>query len=226
MKNLQETLEELDNSYLEMLKYLNRAIDLNIEALESRGINPSIIGEIKMNENFINDLEVRIKENAIITMALFQPAATDLRKLVMYINSVRVIERMGDLLKGSVYVIRLIEEKNSDLYPHLNSKILPLIKQVKIIYETYINALVTKDEKVLYSLLAVDSAIDEVFSKNTNYVIELMKSDVNFIEGGTLILLLDKKYERVSDHISHLVQDLIYILKGDNIRKSELLQKS
>ncbi|MGL6063921.1 MAG: phosphate signaling complex PhoU family protein [Fusobacteriaceae bacterium] len=224
MKNLKESLSILDKNYLEMLKYLNRAIDLNIEALENNEAKASIIGESIITENYLNNMEVNIKEEAIIIIARFQPAAKDLRKLVMYIDSVRVIERMGDLLKGCLSVIKKIEGNKALVTVSLNERILPVLEKIKIIYESYISAFTQGDVNLLYPLLLSDEEIDKVISFNNDYIIEMMKNDKDIIESGTLLLLLDKKYERVSDHINHLVKNLIYILKGDNIRKNELTE--
>ncbi|MGL5124192.1 MAG: phosphate signaling complex PhoU family protein [Fusobacteriaceae bacterium] len=224
MKNLKECLIMMDKNYLEMLKYLNRAIDLNIEALENKEAKASIIGESIITENYLNNMEVNIKEEAIIIIARFQPAAKDLRKLVMYIDSVRVIERMGDLLKGCLAVIKKIEGNKALVIISLNERILPVLEKIKIIYDLYIAAFTQGDVNLLYPLLLSDEEIDKIISYNNDYIIELMKKDKEVIEAGTLLLLLDKKYERISDHINHLVKNLIYILKGDNIRKNELTE--
>ncbi len=225
MKNLKESLFQMDKNYLEMLKYLNRAIDLNIEALEKGESEATILGESIVTENYLNNMEVSIKEEAIIIIARFQPAAKDLRKLIMYIDSVRVLERMGDLLKGCLSVIKKLEEKKSLVTMSLSEKILPVLEKIKIIYETYISAFTQGDETLLYPLLLSDEEIDKIISCNNDCIIEIMKSDIEIIESGTLLLLLDKKYERVSDHVNHLVKNLIYILKGDNIRKNELIER-
>lgn len=52
-----------------------------------------------------------------------------------------------------------------------------------------------------------------------------MKKKPENIQSGTDLILLCKKLERFADHILHLVFDLIYILKGENMRKIELLEE-
>lgn len=110
MRTLNESLKALDEHYLETLKYVGRNFDVNLEMLQNNSFNPTLYGEAKMIEDFINSFEVKLKEDSIITMARFQPAAKNLRKLVMIINSVRVLERMGDLLKANLSLIKDIEK--------------------------------------------------------------------------------------------------------------------
>ena len=95
--------------------------------------------------------------------------------------------------------------------------------KIKKIYENYITTVVNEDINSLYALLAMDKEIDQYVKENTKFLVEIMKSDYSIIESGTLLLLLDRKFERVSDHITHLVENLIFILKGDNIRRLELM---
>ena len=106
MKNLQESLEGLNQHYLELLKNLNRVLDVNIEMLYKQKLDSALYGECVVVEDVINAFEVKLKEDSIISIARFQPAAGNLRLLIMLINSARLLERMGDLLKANFKIIK------------------------------------------------------------------------------------------------------------------------
>lgn len=223
MKTFRESLSELDEIYLEMAKNLDRMIGLTIESLEKGEVTLASAGEVLVIEDRINHLEQDIKEESIILIARFQPAAKDLRKLLSYIDSVRLLERMGDLLTSSHGMIKSIESTEANIKIYLQERFLPLLKKIKTIYEDYIKTVISEDIPSLYSLLAMDKEIDLQVEDNTKFLVNVMKVDFSIIESGTLLLLLDRKVERVSDHITHLVENLIFSLKGDNIRRLELL---
>ncbi|MCJ8342607.1 MAG: hypothetical protein MJH09_07135 [Cetobacterium sp.] len=225
MKNFADTLNAIDKHYLEMLKYLNRNFHTNLAMLEKGEFNRTLYGEAKIVEDSLNAFDVKIKEDCIVTMARFQPAAKNLRKLVMLINSVRVLERMGDLLKGNLYIIRDIQNKAPHLLEHLTGIIYPVSKKINELFLLYIEAFNNNNEKILYDILYLDEEIDNIIDENLNKFLEIMKMSPENVEGGALLILLDKKFERLSDHIIHLVTDLIYILNGENMRKIELLSK-
>lgn len=222
MKTLNESLKALDEHYLETLKYVGRNFDVNLEMLQNNSFNPTLYGEAKMIEDFINSLEVKLKEDSIVTMARFQPAAKNLRKLVMIINSVRVLERMGDLLKANLSLIKNIEKKSSNLAYALSEKIFPIAKKIRGLFQMYVEAFFNEDVHLLYNILYLDEEIDELINANTEYFLTKMKENTDNVVGGSELMLLDKKFERLSDHIIHLVSDLIYILNGENTRKVEL----
>lgn len=225
MKNLEESIKGLREHYLELLKNLNRVLDINIEMLEKSSFDKALYGECLIVEDTINNFEVKIKEDSIFTMARFQPAAGNLRLLIMLINSARLIERMGDILKANLKIIKAIEKNSPEMKSELKNTIYPIAIKTKNIYEGYINAFIKSDEKVLFSLLTMDEEIDDLTKVDIQNIIELMKKKVENIQSGTDLILLCKKFERFADHILHLVFDLIYILKGENMRKLELLEE-
>ncbi|MEH1738604.1 PhoU domain-containing protein [Fusobacterium varium] len=225
MKNLQESLEGLNQHYLELLKNLNRVLDVNIEMLYNQKLDSALYGECVVVEDVINAFEVKLKEDSIISIARFQPAAGNLRLLIMLINSARLLERMGDLLKANFKIIKDIEKTSPQVSKYLKEILYPMVVKIKVIYETYISAFINSDEKALYLLLTKDEEIDEIAEKNMKILMDLMKASPDNIEGGTYLVLLNKKYERFSDHVMHLVVDLVYILKGENLRKLELLEE-
>ena len=223
MRNLDESIKGLREHYLELLKNLNRVLDINIEMLEKSSFDKTLYGECLIVEDTINNFEVKIKEDSIFTMARFQPAAGNLRLLIMLINSARLIERMGDILKANLKIIKAIEKDSPEMKKELKNIIYPIAIKTKNIYEGYINAFIKSDEKILFSLLTMDEEIDTLTKEDTETIIELMKKKPENIQSGTDLILLCKKLERFADHILHLVFDLIYILKGENMRKIELL---
>lgn len=225
MRNLDESIKGLREHYLELLKNLNRVLDINIEILEKSSFDKALYGECLIVEDTINNFEVKIKEDSIFTMARFQPAAGNLRLLIMLINSARLIERMGDILKANLKIIKAIEKDSPEMKKELKNIIYPIAIKTKNIYEGYINAFIKSDEKILFSLLTMDEEIDTLTKEDTETIIELMKKKPENIQSGTDLILLCKKLERFADHILHLVFDLIYILKGENMRKIELLEE-
>lgn len=222
MKTLNESLKMLDENYLEALKSIGRNFNVNLEMLEISKFDPILYGEAIVVEDSINAFEVKLKEDAIVTIAKFQPAAKNLRELVMLMNSARVLERMGDLLKANLIFIKDIEKENSSFTPYLKDRILPVAKKIKHIFDLYVEAFVNNDVKLLYNILYLDEEVDSDFEENCAFFISKVKENSDCISAFSSLMFLNVKFERVSDHIIHLANDLIYIINGENIRKKEL----
>jgi len=224
MRNLEESLKGLNEHYLEMLKNLNRMLDVNIEMVEEGNNISSLYGECLVIEDIINAFEVSLKENSIIAIARFQPAAKNLRELVMLIDGGRLVERMGDILKKNIKILKEINEESPELAKILNKRLLSYIKQIKDVYEVYISSFINGQESLLYELIVSDEKINQEANRIILEMEECMKEDNEKIHHLVKGIILTKKYERFADHIIHLVVDLVYILKGENLRKKELLE--
>lgn len=221
MKNLHERIDEITEQFIEMFKNVDRLLKINMEMLEKRTFIQPLYGEAKVVEDKINSYEVKIKEDSIQAIARFQPAARDLRALLTFIECVKMLERMGDLLKNNLKLIRKLNKDGNGAKEHIYI-IEEMAKKINDIFETYMQAFIERNEKKIYTLLACDEEIDEMRIEIINKIITFMKESPENIVGGSIILLLSKKFERLSDKIMQLGKGLIYTMNGENLRKQEL----
>lgn len=225
MRNLHERIDAINEHFIEMTKNVERLLRINMEMLKKRSFERSLYGEAKVVEDRINAYEVKIKEDSIVTIAMFQPAAGDLRALMSTIEGSKMLERMGDLLLDDLKLIREMEKKGDLHKPHLGL-IGEMVVKVEEIFSAYTTALVERDDKKIYSILALDEEINDIRDTVVRKVIDLMKESPENVEFGNLILLSTKKYERISDKIMQLGRSLVYNVSGDNLRKQELIKKN
>ncbi|MCS5421950.1 MULTISPECIES: phosphate signaling complex PhoU family protein [Psychrilyobacter] len=221
MKNLHERIDSITEQFVEMFKNVDRLFKINMEMLEKRVFIQSLYGEAKVVEDRINAYEVKIREDSILAIVRFQPAARDLRALLTFIDCVKMLERMGDLLKNNLRLMRKLNKDGNGTKEHI-CIIEEMANKVHDIFETYMQAFIERDEKKIYTLLACDEEIDEMRIEVVNEIIDFMKESPENIEGGSIILLLSKKFERLSDKIMQLGKGLIYTMSGENLRKQEL----
>lgn len=221
MRNLEERLNGITEHFIEMSKSVDRLLRINVEMLKKKSFDSALYGEAKLVEDRINAYEVKIKEDSIHAIVRFQPAAKDLRALLTYIECSRKLERMGDLLLSDVKLIKKLEKNGPHLLDQLKI-ILDMAERVSEIFEEYTKAFEEKNEKSIYRLLGMDEEVDELRTEAVGKILEIMKESPENVHGGALILLLAKKYERLSDTIMALGSGLVYTLNGEYLRKKEL----
>lgn len=225
MRNLQESLNGLNEHYLEMLKHVNRMLEINMEAVKDGKVSPKFYGECFIVEDIVNAFEVKIKEDSINCIARFQPAAKNLRQLIMFIDGVRLLERMADILKANLKIVKHIESLNPEVSSKLNHIFSDYLAKIKYIFDSYIIVFSTSNEELLYTLITSDEEINQEARSIIDKIAEEIKKSPNEVYELLEVIALVKKYERFSDHIIHLIVDLVYILKGENLRKKELLDE-
>jgi phosphate transport system protein len=220
MKDLHERIDGITNHFIEMSQSVNRLFQINLEMLKA-SFDPSLYGEAMVIEDRINAYEVKIMEDSIQAIARFQPTAGDLRELVSFINCIKILERMGDLLKGTLNLLKKLDKIDNGS-KKITSMIEKMAVEVMDTFQTYTHAFIERNEKKIYTILAEDDKINEMRMKIIKNIIEYMKENPNNIEGGTLILVLTKKIERLSNKTMQLGKNLVYAVNGKNLRKQEL----
>lgn len=224
MRNLDESIENINKNYIEVMKLLSYLIDLNKEAIKETNVE-KVIEESQRVENMINSFEVIIKETSIIAIARYQPAAKNLRFFIMMINGARLLERMADLLKQNLKIILEIKEMDKNSIEYFDILVLRNIKIIENFYNKYVQAFIKEDEKIIYENIETDYIVNLESKKTEKKVLEFLKNEKILKKELLLFWDLNKKYERFSDHTVHLFSDLVYILNGDNLRRKELEMK-
>ena len=224
MRNLHESINGITEHYIELCKNVDRLFRINMEMLKKDSFDKSLYGEAKLVEDMINAFDVKIKETSIMSIARFQPAAGDLRALITFIESSKMLERMGDLLLDTLVLMRKIEKKEGNMERDFGILENFLIK-IDDIFQKYMEAFIEKDEKKAYVLLGMDEEINEIRGEIDSIIGSQMKEESKNIDAGILMLLINKKYERVSDKITQLAMSSIYNFSGENMRVVELLER-
>ncbi len=224
MKNLQERIDLANEHFIDMVKNVGRLLRIDMEMLKNKSFENFLYGEAIVVEDRINSYEIMIKEESIVTIAMFQPAARDLRSLLSMLEGVNMLERMGDLLLDNIQLMRQME-KNGDLHKNYLYLVEDIAEKVENVFDIYTTALIERDDKQIYTLLALDEDVNEIRDHSVEKIIAVMKENPENIEFGNLILLTTKKYERISDKIMQLGKSLVYNVSGNNLRKQELIQK-
>ena len=221
MKNLREHIESINEKTMEMSKNIERVMRISKDIYEKDEFDRKLYGETMVIEEEINLLEVDIREECIKTIAMFQPAASDLRALVGFMDIAKFLERIADLLKGNLKLLKRISKQGIMLDSNIKS-VIEMSDKVHSIYELYLNAFSNGDLSSVYMLFGMDEEIDECRVKIIEEVKEKIREDNSYLDLAVEILLISYKVERISDKIMNLAKSLVYIYKGEDMRQKEI----
>ncbi|MFZ5446406.1 MAG: phosphate signaling complex protein PhoU [Myxococcota bacterium] len=163
----------------------------------------------------IDRQELDLDERCRTTLALRQPAASDLRLITTALKSVTDLERCGDLAVN-------IAERALDLceaapltVPEEVERMGQLAqKQLRDALESFVTADAARAEQVL----AGDEMLDALFVKLLNHLLALMMEDSRTIRRATSLLFIGKHLERIGDHATNVAEMVIYMVRGTDVR--------
>lgn len=217
MRTLDENMSTINQMVVEMIKDVERMINISIEELKSRTFSKEVYGEAKLIEEEINDYQVKIDEKCIETIARFQPAAFDLRFLVGVMHMNVDLERIGDLCSGILKTLKKMSKEKGDV----EKEIVPLSemgKKVLTMYEMFVKGYIEKEHQVGYEILQMDSEIDYLKRTHSDDIESKIKNNIDCLEVGIKNILIARTYERIGDNVKNLAESLVYIYQGKDLR--------
>ncbi|MDN5303227.1 MAG: phosphate transport system protein [Fusobacteriaceae bacterium] len=218
MRNLNQTLDVINEKTVEMIKKSIRGVEIIDIILKKGEFDKSLYGESKLLEEDCDDLELVLDEMVVETIARFQPAAGDLRYLVGVLQIVTDLERISDLNTGILKLIkRSVRDENM-----INDKVLKILSEmsgkVLKIFRTFELAFIEKKIENTYFVFGLDDEVDELRDNCIREVEEIVKEDINFISKASKVIVVAQKFKRIADIIQNLSENYVYIRKGDVLK--------
>lgn len=216
MRNLDEYLESIEKSIIELINRVDRSLEITKEISGKSNFDKALYGEVKVIEEEADDLELTIDEISITAIARFQPAASDLRYLVKIMEMTTDLERITDLTVG---ILKFYKKAEKMGYKKSNLLIIKnLSGKVKALFELFKAGFIEKSSQNIYMILGLDDEVNELRADAIKLSIETMKESVDNINCGVQDIVVAQKYERIADIIQNLAESYIYISKGKDIR--------
>jgi phosphate transport system protein len=180
-----------------------------------------IIDEIRNNEEKVDKYEVIISDKVISSIVLYQPVASDIRKLIAIYRMTINLERIGDLVLNIIDSVDSI--KDTDEYKAMTEVIMNMLLSGITMVEKSLLSFINSDTEYAVWTIKNDEVVDDM---NRKLLINSMKkANVNDKTREMLMSYVDLKniitnLERVADHATNIAEASIYSLQGTDIRHS------
>ncbi len=168
----------------------------------------------------VNSQEIKIENYCLELLALYQPAAIDLRFVTMTLRINNDLERMADLAVNIAERAVDIKEMNINEIK-LNKPLQKIAKITDIanqMVENAVNSFVNKDTKLAEKVCKTDDKVDklheEIFADLIGVVIKNPASSANIVS----LIFINKYIERIADHADNIGEDVVFIARGKSIR--------
>ena len=214
-RKFEQELQNLRNKILNLGEMVANAIVQACSSLESWEEGPAL-ATIE-GDHQVNALEVDIDESCLTMIALYQPAATDLRFITTAMKVITTLERIGDLAGNiSHYALDLIAamENTIDLTPQLT-----MAAKAQELLNTSLRAFIDWDVDLALQTARGDQAIDKLYQDSLWDTVERMQGqDLQTMHNIMRTFMISKFLERIGDHSVHICEMVVFMVKGRIIR--------
>ncbi|WP_395137487.1 phosphate signaling complex protein PhoU [Schlegelella aquatica] len=175
--------------------------------------------QVITQEERVNQMEVEIDRDLSTIIARRQPTARDLRLLIAISKTIGNLERVGDeAARIARTVQRLI---NIGVSSRLRLPVSDVGFEAQLATEQLrksLDAFARLDVNKALEVLKQDNQIDQEFDGLMRKLITYMMEDPRTISASIDLVFVAKAIERVGDHAKNLAEQIIYIVKGTDVR--------
>lgn len=184
-----------------------------IDAILSRDVEAA--RRVVAGDPEIDELEVRLEEEALKILALHSPVASDLRFLVASIKINNDLERVGDLAsnicKRAVDLDPLPPVEAPEEFAHM-------AQLTRTMFHEALGAMMKRDEPRARALLDLDDEVDSlnvtILARIEARMHEAPEEIAPLLRWSTVVKLV----ERVADYATNIAEDVIYMEAGEIVR--------
>lgn len=217
-KRYDAELETVRSRVLQMGGLVETQITAAIEALSTG--NLQLAEQTIANDHRVNALEVQIDEDCAHIIARRQPAAQDLRMIVTIIKMITDLERIGDEAEKIARMAKRIHEEGGGPFAQRFPAIRHAAQIAVRMLRQALDAFARLDAGPCADVVKEDAAIDDEFRSVLRSLITYMMGDPRTISTALEIVWVAKAIERIGDHAKNLAEQVIYIVRGTDVRHS------
>ena len=210
VKKYDNELKQLRDKLTQMGGIVESQVALASEAMLNRDADAA--AKAVEEDPKVDALEREVEQFVIRMLALRQPMASDLRRIVGGLKITGDLERIGDyaanVAKRSIVL-------NQFHLPYSLSGIGHMAELVQDQLKSIIDAIGESDSEKAMEVWRSDQEIDDIYNALFRELITYMMEDPRNITPCTHLLFIAKNLERIGDHATNIAETLYYAITGE-----------
>jgi len=211
--HFQLQLAELKDKLLAMAALAQQAVESAVEAYLQR--DKGLCKFVKQNETAINTAQRELDEMAYELLAKEQPMAIDLRFILAVIKINGDLERVGD---QSAAIAKRTKDILNFGAVELPVDFAAMGEYAARMIRTSLQALLDGDARLADSVREMDDEIDRMNRRAHADLLKLIEEKPQLTQQAMNGILVAKNLERISDHASNIATDVIFWIRGADVR--------
>jgi phosphate transport system protein len=214
-KRFDEDLSNLRQKVLAMGALTESMIRKTMSVMVDR--DPSLIPKVMEYEEKVDTYQRDIDNETVRLIGVYTPVAKDLRFLLMITRINAELERCADNAVSICHGyenLKLIEE--SPLKPLVDLPRMAAISEQMLHSALYAFVNISADDAM--SVVKRDDEVDTLNDQIFRELLTYMLSDPRNISRSLGLILTARSFERIADHAVNIAEDVIYIVRGEDVR--------
>ena len=221
-KHFDRDVDHIHRRLMSIFGIVEQMVDNAVQALCDQKTELAV--EVIRMDAQVNQAEVEIEEECLKILALHQPVAGELRRIVMVLKVNVELERMADLACN-------IAERAQSMHQHpyfpIPDQLPDMVRQATRMVRMALDSFVSSDVKMAELVIQADAKVDDNNLAVIQELSTLMQSDSNLVDPALHCFSAARHVERIADLAENIAEDVIYLVDGEIVRHkhSEFMDK-
>lgn len=213
-RDFEAELRELRAQALAMGARCERILKLALDAFFGRAPEEATRDIDNLDRQIDRD-EMDIDALVLRILALRQPVAHDLRLLATALKLVTDLERVGD---EAVNIAERTREGPGTARDRVRDQLLAMSEDAQEMLREALEAFVHADVEIAERVIGRDDAVDERYLAVIREIEDFIETGCEDVSAAIRVIHVAKYLERVADHATNIAEEVIFMVRGDDVR--------
>lgn len=213
-----EELQDVNTKFMTMGGFVEQQVANAIHALLDT--NADLAVDVQHQDSVVNRFETEIDEALTLILARRHPAAIDLRMVIAMSKANTDLERIGDEAAKIARIAQNLCEEGGSPRGYMETR--HIGNQVRVMIHDALDAFARLDVDQALRVLLADADIDREYQSATRTLMTYMMEDPRHISSVINVMWVLRALERVGDHARNISEQVIYMVKGLDVRHTSV----
>ncbi|HEY7772343.1 MAG TPA: phosphate signaling complex protein PhoU [Marinagarivorans sp.] len=213
-------LEHLREHLLEMGGLVEEQVADAVRAIETA--DSELAEKVLRAEDDIDRREKDLDEECTLVLARRQPAASDLRLVLMVTKANRDLERMGDEADKIARMAIALNDEGASVSPRGFVELRHIASNVQKLVNQSLDAFARFDVQMAITVVKGDKLVDRDYGSAMRELATYMMEDPRSISRVMNIIWALRSLERIGDHARNIAEHVIYLVHGMDVRHTSV----
>ncbi len=209
----------LENYIVSQARTVEASVNRGLRALLER--NERLASEVFLTEPRINEMEILIDEHAVRMLRQGNLSDADVRLIVATLKINNDLERMGDLAVNLSE--RAVSLAGMGEIP-IPSEIEPMTSAVRAMVSKCLGALIYKNVDLATQVLESDDVVDQFRDQVFEKLLAGIADNPANAAPNLHYVLASRHLERIADHATNIAEDILFWVRGLEVRHGRAKQ--
>lgn len=217
----EQELKVLRSHLVQMGQMAVEQVKAAVGALENH--DAELAAKVRAGDDELDRLEMEIDAEATRYMSLRSPVGGDLRLLIVAIKAGHDLERVGD---EAANIAKRVQKRAGPVPSNmLPTDLQQMSKMVLEMLQDALDALLQGDTEKALSVCRRDETVDELNKRVYRLLTAQMIDQPQIVPVALEWILSSKAIERIGDHATNVAEEVVFLLRGEDIRHSGAVKK-